>query len=45
MRGNFIPSNTWKATRVKNTEVLLHNLNLKEYSLIKSENKYLDFYY
>ena len=38
MRGNFIPSNTWNATRVNNTEVLLPNLNLKEYSLIKSEN-------
>ena len=45
MRGNFIPSNTWNATRVNNTEVLLPNLNLKEYSLIKSENKNLDFSY
>ncbi|MBF1300341.1 MAG: SufD family Fe-S cluster assembly protein, partial [Parvimonas sp.] len=45
MRGNFIPSNTWNATRVNNTEVLLPNLNPKKYSLIKSENKNLDFSY
>ena len=45
MRGNFIPSNTWNATRVNNTEVLLPNLNSKEYSLIKGENKNLDFSY
>ena len=45
MRGNFIPSNTWNAIRVNNTEVLLPNLNSKEYSLIKGENKNLDFSY
>jgi hypothetical protein len=45
MRGNFIPSNTWNVTRVNNTEVLLPNLNSKEYSLIKGENKNLDFSY
>lgn len=45
MRGNFIPCNTWNSTRVNNTEVLLPNLSPKEYSLIKSENKNLDFSY
>ena len=45
MRGNFIPSNTWNATRVNNTEVLLPNLNPKEYSLVKDENKNLNFSY
>ena len=45
MRGNFIPSNTWNATRVNNTEVLLPNLSPKEYSLVKNENKNLDFSY
>lgn len=45
MRGNFIPSNTWNATRVNNTEVQLPNLNPKEYSLIKSESKNLIFSY
>lgn len=43
MRGNFIPCNTWNSTRVNNTEVLLPNLSPKEYSLVKSENKNLDF--
>lgn len=45
MRGNFIPCNTWNSTRVNNTEVLLPNLSPKEYSLVKSENKNLDFSY
>lgn len=45
MRGNFIPCNTWNSTRVNNTEVLLPNLSPKEYSLLKSENKNLDFSY
>ena len=45
MRGNFIPCNTWNSTRVNNTEVLLPKLSPKEYSLIKSENKNLDFSY
>ena len=45
MRGNFIPSNTWNATRVNNTEVLLPKLSPKEYSLVKNENKNLDFSY
>ena len=45
MRGNFIPSNTWNATRVNNTEVLLPNLSPKEYSLVINENKNLDFSY
>ena len=35
MRGNFIPCNTWNST----------NLSPKEYSLVKSENKNLDFSY
>ena len=43
MRGNFIPCNTWNSTRVNNTEVILPNLSPKEYSLVKSENKNLDF--
>ncbi|WP_313961945.1 SufD family Fe-S cluster assembly protein [uncultured Parvimonas sp.] len=45
MRGNFIPCNTWNSTRVNNTEVLLPNLSPKEYSLVKNENKNLDFSY
>lgn len=45
MRGNFIPCNTWNSTRVNNTEVLLPNLSPKEYSIVKSENKNLDFSY
>lgn len=45
MIGNFIPCNTWNSTRVNNTEVLLPNLSPKEYSLVKSENKNLDFSY
>lgn len=45
MRGNFIPCNTWNSTRVNNTEVLLPNLSPKEYSLVQSENKNLDFSY
>ena len=45
MRGNFIPCNTWNSTRVNHTEVLLPNLSPKEYSLVKSENKNLDFSY
>lgn len=45
MRGNFIPCNTWNSTRVNNTEVPLPNLSPKEYSLVKSENKNLDFSY
>ena len=45
MRGNFIPCNTWNSTRVNNTEVLLPNLSQKEYSLVKNENKNLDFSY
>lgn len=45
MRGNFIPCNTWNSTRVNNTEVLLPSLSPKEYSLVKSENKNLDFSY
>lgn len=45
MIGNFIPCNTWNSTRVNNTEVLLPNLSPKEYSLVKNENKNLDFSY
>ena len=45
MKGNFITCNTWNSVRVNNTEISLPNLEPKEYKLLETKKKGLDYSY
>lgn len=45
MKGNFISSNTWNATKVNSTDLNLEKKNFKKYNLLKSKKNGLNFSY